>query len=302
MELRARRLVALGGSVLFAAMAVGCSGGGTPESYLAIGDSYSSGEGTGDSEGECGRSPSAYPELVAANLTDSGGLQGSGVDDGSTGAPFVFEACSGAEVADVDAQLDALDGRRFDLMTLTVGGNDVGFAEVLVDCVGADDLVGAIVELDPGRLVDRGCGFDEAEMRSRTSAVEGELRALYKRIVSEHLTDGGTLLVLGYPQLFEDPAQWEPSEGGRCDGISIADVDLLRSGTESLNGAIENAATSVDRVTYVDQVGPFEGHGRCSADPWLNGFKVRPRVLASFHPNEAGHRSSADAVVSNMGS
>ncbi|MEZ5238908.1 MAG: SGNH/GDSL hydrolase family protein [Microthrixaceae bacterium] len=276
-------------------MLPGCGSDRESVSYAALGDSYSSGEGTSSSDGDCGLSSSAYPELVARRLAENGileGTEGPEVD----GGVFVFDACSGAEIDDVEGQLDSLGEQRFDLVTLTVGGNDVGFLDTLVDCVGADDVVDAILDRDLAGVADRGCSFDDSEIEGRLAQLEGSLGALYGRIVQDHLTEDGTLLVLGYPQLFEDPDDWPDSEGESCDGFAADDVRTLRTAAADLNDTIR-AATEVDeRVVFVDQTAGFAGHGRCSAEPWINGFEIRPRLLASFHPDEDGHLSSAEAT------
>jgi hypothetical protein len=35
-------------------------------------------------------------------------------------------------LADIDGQLKKLEGKKFDLITLTIGGNDFGFGDVAV--------------------------------------------------------------------------------------------------------------------------------------------------------------------------
>jgi lysophospholipase L1-like esterase len=88
--------------------------------YTALGDSYSSGVGTrtylADS-GSCYRSQFAYPVAVARQL----------------GANLTFAACSGARVQDIYNQLGSL-GANTTLVTLTVGGNDAGFVNVIARC------------------------------------------------------------------------------------------------------------------------------------------------------------------------
>src|SRR6476660_4523945 len=90
-------------------------------SYVALGDSYSSGVGTRSylSDGtSCQRSTYAYPSLVAA----------------ARGYALNFRACSGAKLPDVtNTQLGALAAST-GYVTISVGGNDAGFAGVLTEC------------------------------------------------------------------------------------------------------------------------------------------------------------------------
>ena len=82
-------------------------------SYVALGDSYSSGTGTRTylADGtSCLRSVYAYPSLIAS----------------AKGYALNFRACSGAKIADVtNTQLSALTtGTTY--VTISVGGNDAG--------------------------------------------------------------------------------------------------------------------------------------------------------------------------------
>ena len=103
-------------------------------SYVALGDSYSSGTGTRSyiADGtECLRSTYAYASLTAA----------------AKGYSLNFRACSGAVVADVTgSQLSALTSTTT-YVTISVGGNDAGFADVLTECAlpaWASDCAGAV--------------------------------------------------------------------------------------------------------------------------------------------------------------
>src|SRR5882757_565247 len=91
--------------------------------YVALGDSYSSGVGAGSydsASGSCDRSTKAYPALWAAAHSP---------------ASFAFTACSGAKTADVvRSQLGPVNSST-GLISVTVGGNDAGFADVMTTCV-----------------------------------------------------------------------------------------------------------------------------------------------------------------------
>lgn len=109
---------------------------GTPK-YVALGDSFSSGEGNSpfeygsdvSNENECHRSSLGYPRLLQNDPNLNVGVA-------------VFVACSGATTANVQnggqwsepAQLDALTSET-EVVTLTIGGNDVGFSNYVLGCV-----------------------------------------------------------------------------------------------------------------------------------------------------------------------
>src|ERR1700761_1803504 len=87
--------------------------------YVALGDSYSSGVGTGSESGSCDQSSQAYGPLWASGH----------------GATFTFGACSGATTSSViSSQLSYLSSSTT-LVSLTIGGNDVGFSSIMETCV-----------------------------------------------------------------------------------------------------------------------------------------------------------------------
>src|SRR5579859_7295943 len=86
--------------------------------YAALGDSYSSGLGAGNygSSGSCYRSSGAYGQLWTNNYSP---------------ASFDFAACSGATTTDViNTQAPTLSSST-SLVSITIGGNDVGFSSVM---------------------------------------------------------------------------------------------------------------------------------------------------------------------------
>jgi lysophospholipase L1-like esterase len=90
--------------------------------YDALGDSYASGYGVGP-YGPCGRSSSAYAVQVD-------GREKIALDD--------FVACAGATTQTLVPQLGALDVDT-DLVTLSIGGNDVGWGQAVAACLGSTD-------------------------------------------------------------------------------------------------------------------------------------------------------------------
>jgi hypothetical protein len=123
---------------------------GMTGTYLALGDSYSAGEGLEpflpSPRPECHRSPFAYPMLMRfeqSMLTE-------------------FRARSGAVTQDVDLgivgghapQLDDEPRPEVSLVTITIGGNDVVFSRVVQACFLYEDCLGATFrppESDPAR-------------------------------------------------------------------------------------------------------------------------------------------------------
>jgi lysophospholipase L1-like esterase len=105
-----------------------------PQGFVALGDSYSAGIGTGvdGKEEDCRRGLHAYPELMLSDLTE-------GAADNSTA--FQFLSCTGATTDDILAGGDRSQIDDFnitssaDFAMLSVGGNDLGFFEVMNACI-----------------------------------------------------------------------------------------------------------------------------------------------------------------------
>ncbi|MGH8879544.1 MAG: SGNH/GDSL hydrolase family protein, partial [Stackebrandtia sp.] len=154
--------------------------------YVGMGDSYASGHGAGDyDDSDCSRSANAYGPLLAAKLP----------------ADLNFVACSGAKIPDVNAdQMPALSADT-GLVTISVGGNDVGFSDIITTCTtGSDDTCIARIE--------------EAEEIGRTQ-VAGELATLYADMATA--APNAQVIVVGYPKLFHE------QECGSALGISVTE-------------------------------------------------------------------------------
>jgi lysophospholipase L1-like esterase len=231
--------------------------------YVALGDSYSSGTGTRDyiSDGSaCQRSTSAYPSLVAA----------------ARGYALNFRACSGAKVADVtNTQLSALSASTA-YVTISVGGNDAGFADVLTECATpwwAGDCNGAI---------------DDAQAFINTT-LPGRLGTLYASIRSK--APHAKVVVVGYPRIFmgEDcnAATWfSPEEEARLNQTA----DLLNSRTQT--------AAAARGFSFANPTSRFIGHAVCDDVEWINGLS-NP-IGESYHPNKPGHSSGYTPTVSPL--
>ena len=147
--------------------------------YVALGDSYSSGVGTRvfyKEEGNCSRSPDAYGPKIAA----------------ARGYSLSFQACSGAVTTEVNSkQLGTLSSST-SLVTITIGGNDAGFSNVIINC--------ALYYFTCGSVISEANSFIKNKL-------PGLLDTTYNDISSRATT--AHVVVLGYPHLFT-------SEGATC--------------------------------------------------------------------------------------
>lgn len=220
--------------------------------YVALGDSYSSGVGAGDygDSGNCKRSANSYPQLWA--------------NDNSP-ADFQFVACSGAVTNDVlNGQLDALSADT-SLVTISVGGNDAGFVDVMKDCTLGSDQA----------CIDR-----VADAKSfATDELAGRLDNVYAAIKDK--APDAELVVLGYPHFYEI--------GGSCNaGLSDTKREAINSGADALDDVTAKRAAAAGG-TFADVRSAFDGHGICSSDWWLHSLTWP--VGESYHPTAAGQAS-----------
>ena len=228
--------------------------------YVALGDSYSSGTGTRTyiNDGtSCQRSIYAYPSLDAASL----------------GLTLTFRACSGATVADVtNTQLSALSSATA-YVTISVGGNDAGFASVLTECA------------KPGWLSNCNGAIDNAQ-NIINNILPGRLSTLYGSIRSK--APNAKVIVVGYPRIFNgedcNALTWfSPTEESRLN----ATADLLNSRTAT--------AAAAKGFSFANPTSRFVGHAVCDSVEWINGLSSP--VSESYHPNIAGHRDGYAVVT-----
>lgn len=232
-------------------------------SYVALGDSYASGTGTRSyiNDGtSCQRSTFAYPKLIAA----------------ARGYSLNFKACSGATVSTVTSgQLSALTtGTSY--VSLSVGGNDAGFAGVLTECA------------QPGWMSNCNAAIDKAQAYI-TNTLPGRLSTLYAAILTR--APSAKVVVVGYPRIFNgedcNAGTWfSPAEETRLN----ATANLLNSKT-STQAAAKGFA-------FANPTSRFVGHAVCDDPEWLNGLS-NP-ISESYHPNRAGHSNGYTPVVSPL--
>lgn len=232
-------------------------------SYVALGDSYSSGVGTRSyiNDGtSCQRSTYAYPSLVASQK----------------GYALTFKACSGAKIPDVTSgQLAALSGTtRY--VTISVGGNDAGFSSVLTECA------------KPGWASNCGGKIDTAQAYIKNT-LPGALTTLYGSIRSK--APSATVVVVGYPRVFNG----EDCNAGTF--FSPAEETRLNATADLLNSKLA-AAAAAKGFAFANPTSRFVGHAVCDNPEWLNGLS-NP-VSESYHPNRTGQSSGYLPLVAGL--
>lgn len=245
-----------------ATLAITPAGAAGP-SYVALGDSYSSGVGTRTyiSDGtSCQRSVYAYPFLVAQ----------------ARGYTLNFQACSGATTSTVtNNQLGALTSTtRY--VTISVGGNDAGFSSVITECA------------QPGWMSNCTGAVNTANSFI-TNTLPGRLSTLYASIKAK--APNAKVVVVGYPRLF----QGEDCNAGTF--FSPDEETKLNATADLLNSKL-SAAASAKGFTFANPTSRFVGHAVCDDVEWLNGLS-NP-ISESYHPNRTGHSSGYYPLVNPL--
>jgi GDSL-like Lipase/Acylhydrolase family len=259
---RRRLLFSLAVVCSLGVLSFAAAGAQAASGYVALGDSYASGDGTGvfySSSGDCYQSPDAYPPLIAS----------------AKGYSLSFEACSGATSANVISnQLSPLSSST-GLVTVQVGGDDAGFTNVMEDC--------AAYIWDCSSAISTADSYIE-------NTLPGNLNTLYTDIRSR--AANAKVVVVGYPRLFD-------SSGDTCGVNLLTTVNALKLNTTAsdLDSVLASEA-SEHGFTFVDPRTDFSSHELCSSSAWLNN--VTYPIYESFHPTITGESQFASLIESAL--
>ncbi|KAF3074109.1 SAGA-associated factor 73 [Trichoderma lentiforme] len=242
--------------------------GNRPSGFIALGDSYSAGIGTGlfnGTEDDCRHGHNAYPMLVQEDLSRS--------LDGSEVPTFQFLSCTGSTVNDMLAgaehsQIDEFNTTATaDFALLSIGGNDLGFFEIMNSCI--------------FRFYSFYSGTCESALRHAdeqmaSSDFEHRLRLVIMEILDHVRWEKRpwfTITVTGYARFFNADTE-------ECDDYSLGmwwrGPKLKRELRQRMNDMVVdvnnkirrsvdaiNAAFAEPRILFVDYDDAFEGHRFC---------------------------------------
>ena len=273
---------------------------GWPSSYIALGDSYATGNGAGKLVGNrkdkrvryCKRFSASYPEALKKLLLS--------VKD----EDYQFAACSGAVLDNIDtamqdrygqdimlnSQIENLSGQKADVVTLSIVGNDLSLYKVVLTCLYNHRLVGSKTDFQR----DKECNslLDHVENRFDDPNLWETYRQKVRTIIKDVLSTGvngsknaSLLVILGYPKLFG-----KPEDGDACMNlrlpIHVAGIRIktnilrpelrqrLNDYIDRTNDRISKEVLAVDpkRIRFVSVDDVFEGHRVCE-----HGFKPKTR-------------------------
>ena len=172
-----------------------------------------------------------------------------------------------------NTQLSALSSTT-NYVSISVGGNDAGFADVLTTCAlpsWASNCDGAI---------------NGAQNYIRNSA-PAQLAALYAAIRTR--APSAVVVVVGYPRIFN---------GQDCSALTwfSASEETKLNATADLLNATTAAQAAAAGFRFADPTTPYLGHAWCDSAEWINGLSYP--ISESYHPNRSGHASGYTPTVS----
>lgn len=280
-------------------------------SYLGLGDSYSSGEGAFDyldgtdtATNKCHLSSHSYPLLLSQDLFSSGGhnvaCSGATISDiGSTAADYDGQTTDKRPVSAREADGSAntiLSGfspgylaqqafvRQYQpgVITVGVGGNDIGFGDILLRCVGPNDCYSSYE--------------DRLELTQTIGRTYQKWTNLYAEL--RQAAPDARIYATGYPQL---------AVRGNCAlnvHLSGAEIDFSQDLINYLNGVIAAAARTAG-VNYIDVGQAFAGHRLCETNGdslALNGLTAGHDAFGvigheSYHPTALGQELLEQTIL-----
>lgn len=306
--------------------------------YLALGDSYSSGEGdigrkpdgSGyyksfqvSSSNECHVSERSYPFLLAqyfhldSNKVKSVACSGAKVlpDYVTTPDTYLgqhrqlesFDDQAKAQIRQtaletfspgVVPQIEFVRKYQPRVVTLTGGGNDVGFSDILHYCAGVDwGLVAAVPCLYavPG-----------TELRAMLgSSIQQQYYYTRQLILKLHEASPATkVYIVGYPSFIAGKEAVCLLNTGTLDG---EERDMINEAVKYMNDILEQAANSTGAM-YIDVEDSLTNERLCEGsesvtgvnDIGLHNIATSPSMAAqTFHPNSTGHFRVANKIATN---
>lgn len=247
--------------------------------YVALGDSYAAGPIIPNQIAPLGclKSDHNYAHLAAPSI----------------GLTLRDPSCSGATTADMTnpqstelgtnpPQFDSLDSETT-RVSLTIGGNDIGFSEVALSCVTVNPF--------STPCKDKYDSGGKDQIAERIAATAPKVAAVLQEIHTR--SPAAKVFVVNYAAIF-------PETGFGCwpqMPIGFGDVPYLRSKEKELNAMLATQAAA-NGATVVDWYKASIGHDACkgSSTRWVEPV-VPTNAAAPIHPNERGMQGAAGILA-----
>ena len=296
-----------------AGMAGHCRPGPSINQWAALGDGYAAGPGAGkpfDNDTHCKRYSEAYPLALFTDPCMPGH------DDPARKPNFI--ACSGAMMQDVKAHQVPNVQLNNDMMTLSIGGNNVEVEEILKACI-----------FQPGGSSTTNCTNTIAASKAVTSSAQfaNDWTDLTTSILGKlSNSTSSTIFVTGYTNFFSEDLS------NQCNTVSFS---YSSSNQTALTGRLRqqlnelpqilnwylhyfitrtNRDLGANKLVFVEYDEKFNGHRFCrpnvtepdgnNRDTWffnLNSVAPSDDIMAqNFRPTSSGHAGIKDAVLEHL--
>ena len=186
---------------------------------------------------------------------------------------------------------DSIPAEKVDYVTLTIGGNDVGFAEIIKTAM------------------TTGKYFKPKKLQNQLDALWDDIDIYKARIKKTYQTiadkaKNATILVAGYPKLIREGGNGKVL-GFSADQAKRINEDVVKFNRTVLAKLVEECRSDGADIWFVEVAGAFEGHEAYSDNPMLNpayilaksdDLSMYPPSAYSVHPNDSGAQAYADCV------
>lgn len=172
-----------------------------------------------------------------------------------------------------------------DYVTLSIGGNDVGFTETITECVTKSTAAKHLIQSDLVKMLeDTWNKFDYGKNKDDNgnyygTPIKEDIRQAY-RDVCDAAGSQAAILVAGYPLLLEPPGNLWVSDLY----LSADEIDKVNEAVDEFNNRlaelVEECRKEGMNIHFVDVRTEFSSHGAGAIEPYLNSFQ--PNVNNSF--------------------
>lgn len=294
---------------------------------VSIGDSFASGQGNPDIPKQggtrarwvdrlCARSAFAGPAKAALSIEQA---------DPHTSVTFVSLACSGATIdaglvgvylkggtplpPQIDKVKEVLNGRQIDALLISVGGNDIGFAELVAKCILLPNCSTSNSALE--------------KLRGGLNSLQSRYQALSDKL--NGLQPVRKIFITEYPDLARNENRQFCHTSPFGDLLSFLTRKEAQWATEEvvrgLNDRVKAAADEHGWVFVTGIADQFATHGYCAKERWVRTFRdakkiqgtdnscdllnpdsIRSCIISSgsVHPSEGGHAWYATRIIEEL--
>jgi hypothetical protein len=168
------------------------------------------------------------------------------------------------------------------LVTITIGGDDVGFPSIIEEC-----YLKSILHAH---------GWCVSQLKKEATVIRafGGKAVGYYRLLRKDARSA-RVIVVGYPRIFPPPG----TKTHGCSWLNAAEQQEFYKLAGELNSVLSAAAKTAG-LGYVSTLAALGGHELCTKTPWLNSIRNTVSGLRHYyyyaHPNLNGQKALSRVV------